>query len=43
MKPVWKFFRFQKIEIARKMKAKGTDTGFISEITGLSKEEIEKI
>jgi predicted transposase/invertase (TIGR01784 family) len=33
----------EKIEIARKMKAKGTDTGFISEITGLSKEEIEKL
>jgi ATP-dependent DNA helicase RecG len=33
----------EKIEIARKMKEKGTDTGFISEITGLSKEEIEKI
>ena len=33
----------EKIEIARKMKAKGTDTGFISEITGLFKEEIGKL
>lgn len=33
----------EKIEMARKMKSKGTDIAFISEITGLSKKEIEKI
>ena len=29
------------VEMAKKMKDKGTDVGFISEITGLSGEEIE--
>ncbi len=31
----------EKIEMAKKMKAKGTDVEFISEITGLSREELE--
>lgn len=30
-------------EVARKMKEKGFDTGTITEITGLSEEEIEKL
>jgi predicted transposase/invertase (TIGR01784 family) len=33
----------EKIEMAKKMKEKGTDVEFISEITGLSKEEIERL
>ena len=32
-----------KIEIAQKMKAKGMDVDTIIEITGLKKEEIEKL
>ena len=32
-----------KLEIAKKLKAKGMDISDISEITGLSKEEIEKL
>jgi len=31
------------LEIAKKMKNKGSEIEFISEITGLSKEEIEKL
>ncbi len=33
----------EKIEMAKKMKDKGTDVEFISEITGLSREEIERL
>ena len=38
-----KGFKQGKIEIARKLKDKKTDISFISEITGLTKEEIEKL
>jgi predicted transposase/invertase (TIGR01784 family) len=36
-------FEEGKIEVAGKMKAKGYDVEEISEMTGLSKEEIEKL
>lgn len=32
-----------RIEMARKMRAKGMDAAFIQETTGLSRDEIEKI
>lgn len=32
-----------KIEVARNMKARGLDTAFIAETTGLSAEEVEKL
>ena len=35
--------RKEKLEIAKKMKAKKTDIDYIVEITGLTKEEIEKL
>ena len=35
--------RKEKLEIAKKMKAKKTDIEYIAEVTGLTKEEIEKL
>ena len=35
--------RKEKLEIAKKMKAKKTDIDYIVEITGLTKEEIERL